>query len=74
MMYPDNILWEQFTLKLDAQELTEDLADKVFECGCDDALLYSTPEGIFLDFMRVPGETKEKAIKSLLDAGIRSLE
>lgn len=57
----------QFTLQLeDIQEISDEIQDILFEAGCDDALLHSRYNKVFLDFDR-EGESFKDAVKSAID-------
>ena len=60
-----------FTLVLSGvSELTDDLADRLFQAGCDDGSPGSCNRVVSIDFHR-KAESLEKAIRSAI-AGVRS--
>jgi hypothetical protein len=62
----------QFTLSLLVPELTDEILDRLFEAGCDDALPGTCQGVVFLDFTR-DAASRDEAIQSALvdlkDAG-----
>lgn len=60
-----NLKMFNFTLKINILDFSEDIADILYEVGCDDALLHSDAIGIYLDFCR-ESESLEKAIASAI--------
>lgn len=62
----------EFTLKLHTKQFDEDIANKLFEAGCDDALFSADSTGVYLDFNREalsPYEAVESAIADVKRAG-----
>jgi hypothetical protein len=55
----------QFTLVLDAAELTEDLADRLFQSGCDDGSPGQSNGIVTVDFDR-EASSLEDAIRSAI--------
>ncbi len=60
----------QFTLKLENVDIiTDTMEDSLFEAGCDDALLYSSNNNVFLDFNR-----EELNLAKALNSAINHIE
>lgn len=55
----------EFTLKLNTMSFNEEVANILYEAGCDDALFNSDATGVYLDFCR-EDESLEKAISSAI--------
>ncbi|MGL6030300.1 MAG: hypothetical protein ACRC0B_04795 [Legionella sp.] len=55
----------EFTLKLNAISFNEDVANTLYEAGCDDALFTSDARGVYLDFCR-ESESLHTAITSAI--------
>jgi hypothetical protein len=66
-----------FTLMLeDVAKVTDKLEAKLFEAGCDDALLFSRDERVYLDFTReasVRSEAVASAVRDVVRAGFRAI-
>lgn len=65
----------EFTLKLNTFDFTEDMANALFESGCDDALLNSNANGVYLDFCRESGSLSQaisSAIEDVKKAGFEA--
>jgi hypothetical protein len=57
-----------FTLMLDdATEVAEGMEDRLFEAGCDDALLFSRDGHVYLDFTREAASQVEAVDSALRD-------
>lgn len=57
-----------FTLMLhEVTEITESMEDKLFEAGCDDALLFSRDGRVYLDFTREAASQVEAVDSALQD-------
>jgi hypothetical protein len=55
----------EFTLKLSTISFNEDIANTLYEAGCDDALFTSDAGGVYLDFCR-ESESLHAAITSAI--------
>lgn len=65
-----------FVLVLDADEITADLEDRLYEAGCDDALLGVHSGEVYLDFSRAAPSYSQAVSSAVLDAqsaGVRVL-
>jgi hypothetical protein len=64
-----------FTIRLDGEhEHTPELEDRLYEAGCDDALVHSKGGLIFLDFDREGSDVYEainSAVRSVRNAGFQ---
>jgi hypothetical protein len=64
----------EFEFQLDEEELNEELAERVFEANCSDAMLWENEHIVHLSFERTAesvGEAVEEALAQLRDAGIQ---
>ena len=52
-----------FTVVLDAEEMSEELTDRIYEAGCDDASCGSTAGTVYVDMDR-EADSLEDAIRS----------
>lgn len=57
----------EFTLKLNTSEFAEELANKLFEAGCDDALFNADSTGVYLDFCRESTSLQDAISSALAD-------
>ncbi|HHT9890507.1 TPA: hypothetical protein ACT9KI_002700, partial [Legionella pneumophila] len=57
----------EFTLKLHTNQFDEEIANKLFEAGCDDALFSSDSTGVYLDFCRESLSLHDAIISALDD-------
>ena len=55
----------EFTLKVNTMSFNEEVANILYEAGCEDALFNSDATGVFLDFCR-EDESLEKAMASAI--------
>jgi hypothetical protein len=65
-----------FALLLNVNEITEALENAVFEAGCDDALLHSRGESVYLSFEREAetfNEAFASAMKDVKKAGYQAI-
>ncbi|QDP72183.1 hypothetical protein FOG18_06205 [Legionella israelensis] len=56
----------EFTLKLNTDQFDEELANKLFDAGCSDALFNANANGVYLDFCR-EAISKQSAITSAIE-------
>jgi hypothetical protein len=57
----------EFTLILEGVEVTDDVADALYEAGCDDALFGSSDGVVFLDFNREAPSLREAVLSAIAD-------
>jgi len=57
----------EFDVQLLASEITDDLAELVFNAGCDDAVLCKYDRVVYLSFER-KAPSRETAVRSALEA------
>lgn len=57
----------EFTLKLNTSEFAEEVANKLFEAGCDDALFNADATGVYLDFCREATSIQDAISSALAD-------
>lgn len=63
----------EFDVEIDAADISNELVDRVFDAGCDDAILCKTDRVVYLSFER-KDKTRDlavrNAIRALDEAGI----
>jgi len=66
----------EFTLTLqgDFEDLTEEMLDRLFEAGCDDATVSMTGGRVFLDFDREAASMKDALVDAIRDVRAAGLE